>query len=102
MADFQANIAGFEARNIPIFVDPLADAQALIDKLNLTFPIGYGLDYMEFGKKTGAFYEIEEPRNYLHATGFILRLDGTIAEAAYSVGPVGRFSAADCLRAIES
>ena len=93
---------GFFHSTFALSVDPQEEAQALIDKLQLTFSIGYGFDFMEFAKKTGAFYKIEESRQYLHATGFILRLDGTIAQAVYATGKIGRFMAADCLRVIKS
>lgn len=64
--------------------------------LGLTFPIGYGLDYLEFASKTGAFYEVR--RQIIHATDFILRQDGTVTHAVYATGPVGRLWAEDCLR----
>jgi len=81
-------------------VDSEEDARELIDSLGLTFPIGYGLDYMDFAKKTGAFYEIR--REIIHATGFILRKDGTVANSVYASGPVGRLSAEDCRRVIDA
>ena len=80
-------------------VDSEADARELIDTLDLTFPIGYGLDFLDFARKTGAFYEIR--REIIHATGFILRQDGTVANSVFASGPIGRFWAEDCLRVID-
>ena len=99
MADFQANLSAFEERGVALLaasVDDEADTRELIDMLGLTFPIGYGLDYLEFASKTGAFYEVR--RQIIHATDFILRQDGTVAHAVYATGPVGRLWAEDCLR----
>lgn len=73
-----------------------ADARELIDLLGLTFPVGYGLNYLDFASKTGAFYEVQ--RQIIHATDFILRQDGTVAHAVYATGPVGRLWPEDCLR----
>ncbi|MCH7922137.1 MAG: hypothetical protein IH975_03745 [Nitrospinae bacterium] len=41
-------------------------------------------------------YTNEEPL-YLHATGFILRPNGTIALAVYSSGPIGRIVSDDAI-----
>lgn len=102
MADFQENIAEFESRGIAVTaasVDPLEDAQESITDLGLSFPIGYGLDTMDFAQKTGAFYEIR--RSILHATGFILKPDGEIQAAVYSTVNIGRYRAEDCLRYLD-
>lgn len=99
MADFQANLSAFEERGVALLaasVDAEVDARELIDTLGLTFPIGYGLNYLEFASKTGAFYEVR--RQIIHATDFILWQDGTIAHAVYATGPVGRLWAEDCIR----
>lgn len=99
MADFQENISEFTDRGIAVIaasVDPLEDAQESISTLGLTFPIGYGLDYMDFAQKTGAFYEIR--REILHAAGFILKPDGEVQAAVYSTTNIGRYRAEDTLR----
>ena len=79
-------------------VDVEQDARELIETLGLTFPIGYGLNYLEFASKTGAFYEVR--REIIHATDFILRRHGTVAHAVYATGPVGRLWPEDCMRVI--
>ncbi len=102
MADFQENISEFSDRGIAVVaasVDPLEDAQESIAELGLTFPIGYGLDYMGFATKTGAYYEIR--RQILHATGFIIKPNGEVQAAVYSTVNIGRYRAEDCLRYLD-
>lgn len=99
MADYQSRLGELESRNarlIAVSVDSQADAQKVVEMLGLTYSVGYGLDFMDFAEKTGAFYEVR--RSIIHATAFILRRDGTVAHAVYATGPVGRLSADDCLR----
>ncbi len=80
-------------------VDTLEDAQKTVERHKLTFPIAYGLNAKEFSALTGAFYDAE--KGHIHATGFMIKPDGTIAGAVYSTGPVGRYVAADCLGMIK-
>lgn len=77
-------------------VDSQADSQELIETLGLAFPVAYGLDNMAFAHATGAFYEVR--RTIIHATGFLLRPDSSVAHAVYATGPVGRISVDDCIR----
>jgi hypothetical protein len=66
--------------------------------VGITYPLGYGLNAEEISKVTGAFYEKE--RKFLHATGFLIRPDKTIAVSCYSSGPIGRLVAKDVLKAV--
>jgi hypothetical protein len=68
--------------------DPADKARETVQELGLTYPVGYGLPLKETAARLGAFYE--ERRGILHATGFLLRPDATIAVAQYSSGPIGR------------
>ena len=79
-------------------MDSKEDTQSLVEILGLTFSMGYGLDFMDFAEKTGAFYEVR--RSIIHATSFILRRDGTVAHAVYATGPIGRLTVDDCIRMI--
>ena len=91
-----------EARGVALIaasVDSEEDSRELIDTLGLTFSIGYGLDYKNFATKTGAFYEVR--REIIHATGFILRNDGTVVNSVFASGPIGRLWAEDCIRVID-
>ena len=79
--------------------DPLAKARETVNELSLTFPIGYGLPLRETAATLGAFYE--EKRGILHATGFIVKPDGTIAVSQYSSGPIGRLVWQDVLGLVQ-
>jgi peroxiredoxin len=80
-------------------VDNLEDAQKMVERNKLTFPVAYGMDAKKFAGMTGAFYD--EKKLFLHATGFIIKPDGTIEGAVYSTGPIGRLVAADTLLLID-
>jgi len=102
LADFQESIGEFATRHATVVaasVDTLDDAKKTIERHGLTFPVAYGLDPGEFSAKTGAFFE--EQRGIVHASGFVLRPDATIALAVYSTGAIGRLTAADCLGLID-
>ncbi len=99
MADYQSRLGELESRNarlIAASVDSKEDTESLVEMLGLTFSLGYGLDFMDFAHKTGAFYEVR--RSIIHATSFILRRDGTVAHAVYATGPIGRLTVDDCIR----
>ncbi len=98
MADFQALAREFEAEEIRIVsgsVDPLEKAKETVEKLGITFPVAYGMDVEEVSRLTGAYYDKE--RKIIHATGFLIRPDGTVEVACYSSGPIGRLIARDVL-----
>jgi len=61
--------------------------------------MAFDISVEEFAARTGAFYNVE--KRFLHATGLILRPDGTVDEAVYSTGPIGRLPAADVLKLID-
>ena len=102
MADFQSRLSDYETRHIKIIAisaDSLVNATKTVEKLRLTYPVGYGLDAHAFASMTGAFFD--EANGFTHATGFILRPDNRIDEAVYSTGPIGRITAADALSMID-
>ena len=80
-------------------MDNLENAQKMVERNKLTFPVAYGMDAKKFAGMTGAFYD--EKKLFLHATGFIIKPDGTIEGAVYSTGPIGRLVAADTLLLID-
>jgi peroxiredoxin len=80
---------------VALSVDDAATTAKTIDKLKLTFPIGYSADAGEVAALTGA-YTNETPR-YLQTTGFLLAPDGRIVNAVYSSGPIGRLVAEDVI-----
>jgi len=93
---------GFEQENVDIIalsVDPLDKAKEMADRVHATFPIGYGLKVPEDADKVGAYWE--DRRKIIHATNFIIDSDKKVADACYSVGPIGRIVAADALGHIQ-
>ncbi len=76
-------------------VDPLEKAGETVKKQSLTYPVGFGLPVKETAAMLGAFYE--ERRGILHAAGFVVKPDRTIAVAQYSSGPIGRLVWQDVL-----
>ncbi len=80
-------------------MDNSEDAQKMVERRKLTFPLAYGMDAKRFASMTGAFFD--DKKLFLHATGFIIRPDGIIEGAVYSTGPIGRLVAADTLMLID-
>jgi peroxiredoxin len=72
---------------VALSVDDEAAAKEMIDKHELTFPIGYGVDADEVAGVTGAFVN-PQPR-YLQTTGFVLDPAGRVVISVYSSGPIG-------------
>jgi peroxiredoxin len=102
LADFQGHLNEFSEKGIKIIgasVDNLEDAQKMVERHKLTFPLAYGMDAKEFAGMTGAFYD--DKKLFLHATGFIIRPDRIIEGAVYSTGPIGRLVAAGTLMLID-
>ena len=81
------------------FRRPREEAEKTVERYGLTFPVVYGLIPREVSELTGAFYHAEE--NYLHATGFLVGMDGKIKNAVYSSRSIGRLVAKDCLNFIK-
>jgi peroxiredoxin len=79
--------------------DPLGKARATAEEQSLTFPVGHGLPLRETASRVGAFYDPK--RGVLHATGFVIRPDRTIAVAQYSSGPIGRLVWQDVLGLVQ-
>ena len=102
MADFQGRLNEFNEKGIKIIgasADNMEDAQKMVERRKLTFPLAYGMDVKEFAGKTGAFFD--DKKGFLHATAFIIRPDGTIEDVVYSTGSIGRLTAADTLMLID-
>jgi len=79
--------------------DPLEKAKETVSEHALTLPVGYGLPLKETAATFGAFYD--ERRGILHATGFVIKPDRTIAVAQYSSGPIGRLVWQDVLGLVQ-
>lgn len=79
--------------------DPRDKAAETVKEHTLTFPVAFGLPLKETAATFGAFYD--ERRNVLHATGFVVKPDRTIAVAQYSSGPIGRLVWQDVLGLVQ-
>ncbi len=80
-------------------VDPLDKAKETVEKLQLAFPVAYGLEVPRDAEKIGAFWD--QQRKIIHATDFVLDSDKKVIDASYSIGPIGRIVAADALGHIQ-
>ena len=69
-------------------VDNEATTVGSIAKRKLRFPLGHGADADKISAATGA-YTNDKP-HYPQATGFLLAPDGSILNAVYSSGSIGR------------
>lgn len=101
MLDFKKHrdeFARYDIKVIAASSDTWEQAIQTAEQYKLNFRIGYGIDPRQFSSLTGAF--INERENYIHATGFIIGLDGRIMIAVYSTRSVGRLVAKDCLNFI--
>ena len=73
---------------VALSVDDEATSRELVDKLRLTFPIGFGAKAEEIASATGAY--LSDDSIYLQSTGFVLDRRGRILTAVYSSGAIGR------------
>jgi peroxiredoxin len=81
LADAGAGVAALS-------VDDEETTAALIAKLRLTFPVGYGADAHKVAEVTGAF--VNPDPLYLQSTGFVLDPEGKVVVSVYSSGAIGR------------
>ena len=84
---------------VTLSVDSEEDAQKMVDRHTLTFPVLYGLNARETMATIGGYIN-EEPL-FLHPSGFILRPNGTIVLLVQSSGAIGRLVANDTVGLIQ-
>src|SRR5262249_38356848 len=80
---------------VALSVDDLETSEALVDKLRLSFPVGFGANATAIAAATGAY--LAEDSAYLQSTGFVLDRGGKILTAVYSSGAIGRLVPDDVL-----
>ena len=80
-------------------VDSEEDAQKMVDRHELTYPVLYGLDAQETMATIGGYVN-DEPL-YLHPSGFVLRPDATIVLLVQSSGAIGRLVATDTIGLVQ-
>lgn len=78
---------------VALSVDDEQTSAALVDKLRLGFPVGHSADAEEVAAQLGCYVN-DEP-HYLQSTGFVLAPDGTVVNAVYSSGAIGRLTPED-------
>ena len=84
---------------VALSVDSEEDAQKMVDRHTLTFPVLCGLNAREIAATIGGYIN-EEPL-FLHPSGFILRPNGTIVLLVQSSGAIGRLVANDTVGLIQ-
>lgn len=73
---------------VSLSADDEPTSRALVDKLRLGFPVGFGADVGRVAAITGAY--VADGGAYLQSTGFVLDPQGRILTAVYSSGAIGR------------
>jgi peroxiredoxin len=92
----------FKKENVDVValsVDAFDKAKETVDKLKLTFPVAYGLEAPKDAEKIGAFWDAQ--RKIIQPADFVLDSQKKVVDASYSIGPIGRITAADALSHIQ-
>lgn len=84
----QETLAGAGITMVALSVDDKATSEALVARLRLSFPVGFGAKADDIAAVTGAY--LAEGSAYLQSTGFVLDRQGRILTAVYSSGAIGR------------
>jgi peroxiredoxin len=88
-------LADAGVRVAALSVDDKETTAALVARLQLTFPVGYGANAAAIAAVTGAF--VNPDPAYLQSTGFVLNPAGHIVVNVYSSGAIGRLVPDDVL-----
>ena len=102
MVDFAVHAGPFIDADIKVVaasVDSVDQTAELKAGLRVGFPMFAEVNVAAVAESTGAFMQTGD-RTFLHATGFLLTPEGTISNALYSTGPIGRFTSSDILRKV--
>ncbi len=86
LAEIGVKVAAFSA-------DDEATTAALVAKHGIRYPVGFGADAKAVAATLGSY--INEDPLYLQTTGFVLAPDGSVINAVYSSGAIGRLVADD-------
>ena len=81
-------LTALDVRVAALSVDDEPTTKALVDKHHLAFPVGHSADAEQVAALTGAYLN-DDPR-HLQSTGFVLGPDGSVLNAVYSSGAIGR------------
>lgn len=80
-------------------VDLPAEAEKMRVDERLSFEVAHSLKLEDFAERYGAYFHAQ--RGFLHATGFVVESNGTVAHAVYATGSIGRLEPRATLRAID-
>ena len=101
MAEWEANKAELAELGVTTYVvsvDTKELAQEVVDNNKLTFNMGYGATKAD-GDSVGAWWS-EDRGGYIQPSEFLLGRGGTVLDAMYASGPVGRMGADEAIRLI--
>ena len=84
----RASLRSIGIEVVALSADDEAASAALVEKMRLDFPIGFGAKADAIAAATGAY--VGECAAYLQSTGFVLDRSGRILTAVYSSGAIGR------------
>jgi peroxiredoxin len=104
LLDYQVQVELFKKLDIMVVAasaDPPEKAAETVQQLNLTYPIGCGLDAKAVAARIGAYYDENLTPPYLHATGFLLRPSGKVLNAVYSCRAIGRLTPQEVTSLVE-
>ena len=79
-------------------MDKEEDARKMGETHKIGFPVVHGLDVRKEAEKIGAYFDSEN--GYFQPANFVLR-NGTVVQATYSSGPLGRLQAEHVLMLID-
>lgn len=86
-------LTALDVRVAALSVDDEPTTRALVDKHHLAFPVGHSADAEQVAALTGAY--LNDDRRHLQSTGFVLSPDGSVLNAVYSSGAIGRLAPED-------
>lgn len=103
MVDFGDNAALLDSVGVNVVAVSVDDAEttaSLRESLRLgALPLLHGLD-PEVAEATLGVH-LAPDRSFVHATGFLLRPDGTVYLSVYSTGALGRLTSLDVARVVD-
>jgi peroxiredoxin len=92
-------LAALDVKVVALSADDEATTRELVAKHGLTFPVGHSAAAAAIAAATGAF--LNEDRQYLQSTGFVLDPAGRVIVSVYSSGAIGRFVPEDVIGLVE-
>lgn len=100
MADFETHkpeLDELDVRILALSSDTQDGAKGTVSKLNLHFPVLYGLDPAATSRLIGCYTGTHDGSPHIQPASFVLDPEGKLVHAVYSSGKVGRLTAEDAL-----